>query len=75
MAPVGPPLGPVGPQLGHNTPLGHHTDHRPTGLGQYDSLGEYYGPHTASSVFLILLGSGEISDLALDHGLVFVTAQ
>ena len=24
------------------------------GLGQYDSLGEYYGPHTASSVFRIL---------------------
>ena len=26
----------------------------PMGLGQYDSIGEYYGPHTASSVFLIL---------------------
>ena len=25
------------------------------GLGQFDSLGEYCGPHTASSVFLILL--------------------
>ena len=25
------------------------------GLGQYDGLGEYCGPHTASSVFLILL--------------------
>ena len=25
------------------------------GLGQYISLGEYCGPHTASSVFLILL--------------------
>ena len=25
------------------------------GLGQYDSVGEYCGPHTASSVFLILL--------------------
>ena len=25
------------------------------GLGQYNSLGEYCGPHTASSVFLILL--------------------
>ena len=24
------------------------------GLGQYNSLGEYCGPHTASSVFLIL---------------------
>ena len=25
------------------------------GLGQYNSLGKYCGPHTASSVFLILL--------------------
>ena len=25
------------------------------GLGQYNSLGEYCGPHTASSVFLILI--------------------
>ena len=25
----------------------------PTGLGQYNSLGKYCGPHTASSVFLI----------------------
>ena len=25
-----------------------------TGIGQYDGLGEYCGPHTASSVFLIL---------------------
>ena len=25
------------------------------GLGQYDSLGEYCGPHTASSVFLIIM--------------------
>ena len=25
------------------------------GLGQYNSLGEYCDPHTASSVFLILL--------------------
>ena len=25
------------------------------GLSQYDSLGEYCGPHAASSVFLILL--------------------
>ena len=25
------------------------------GLGQYDGLGEYCGPHTASSLFLILL--------------------
>ena len=25
------------------------------GLGQYDGLGEYCGPHTASSVFLLLI--------------------
>ena len=25
------------------------------GLGQYKSLGEYYDPHTASSVFLMLI--------------------
>ena len=30
-------------------------DRGPMGLGQYNSLGEYYDPHTASSVFLILL--------------------
>ena len=29
-----------------------------SGLGQYDSIGEYYDPHTASSVFLILLPPG-----------------
>ena len=40
---------------GHNTPLGHYTDCGPIGLGQYNSLGEYYGPNTASSVFLILI--------------------
>ena len=33
--------------------LGHQTDSIPMGLGQYNSLGEYCGPHTASSVFLI----------------------
>ena len=38
-----------------NAPLGYHTDHSPMGLGQYNSLGEYCGPHTASSVFLILI--------------------
>ena len=27
----------------------------PKGLGQYNSLGKYCGPHTASSVFLILI--------------------
>ena len=36
---------------GHNTPLGHHTDHM--GLGQYESLEEYCGLSTASHVFLI----------------------
>ena len=40
---------------GHNTPLGHYTDRSLMGLGQYNSLGEYRGPHTASSMFLILL--------------------
>ena len=40
---------------GHNTPLGHYTDRGLMGLGQYNSLGKYCGPHTASSVFLILL--------------------
>ena len=39
----------------HNTPLGYRTDRRPAGLGQYDNLGEYCGPHTVSSVFLILI--------------------
>ena len=36
-------------------PLSHHTDCGPMGLGQYNSLGEYCGPHTALSVFLILV--------------------
>ena len=31
------------------------TDRGPMGLGQYDSLGEYYGPRTASLCFLFLL--------------------
>ena len=35
-------------------PFGHYTDRNLMGLGQYDSLGEYCGPHTASYVFLIL---------------------
>ena len=35
---------------GHNTSLGYHTDRGPMGLGQYNSLGEYCGPHTASAV-------------------------
>ena len=35
--------------------LGHYTYHNPTGLGQYDGLREYYGPHTASSEFLVII--------------------
>ena len=35
-------------------PLGH-TDCDPMGLGQYNGLGAYCGPYTASSVFLVLL--------------------
>ena len=38
--------------MGHNTPLDHHTDHGPIGPGQYNGIGEYWGPSTASSVFL-----------------------
>ena len=43
--------------LRRNTPLGHYsyTGCGPVGLGQYDSLGEYCGPHTASSVFFFIL--------------------
>ena len=36
------------------TPLGHHSGCGPMGLGQYNSIGEYCGPRTASSVFVIL---------------------
>ena len=32
------------------TPLGHNTNCRPKDLGQYNSLGVYCDPHTASSV-------------------------
>ena len=39
----------------HNTPLGHDTDDDPMVIGQYNSVGEYCGPHTASSVFLIFI--------------------
>ena len=35
------------------TPIGHHTDRDPMGLGQYNSLGRYCDPHTASSVSYI----------------------
>ena len=40
---------------GHYTPLGHYTDRSNMGLGQHKSLGGNCGPHTASSVFLLLL--------------------
>ena len=40
---------------GLNTPLGHHADRGPIGPGQYNSLGDYCGHHTASTVFLILV--------------------
>ena len=33
------------------------------GLGQYNSQGEYCGPHTASSVFFILLLLQPLKDL------------
>ena len=35
--------------LNVKSPLGHHA-----GLGQYNSLGRYCGPHTASSVFFLI---------------------
>ena len=35
----------------------HYTDCGPVGLGQYNSLGKYCDPHTASSMFLILIQS------------------
>ena len=54
---VRPLLTPQRQYSGHNTPLSHHTDPGPMGLGQYTSLGKYCGPHTASSVFLILIVS------------------
>ena len=41
--------------LGHNKPLGHHTNCSPVGLGQYNSLGEYGDLSTVSEVFLILV--------------------
>ena len=33
--------------------LANYTDWGPLGLGQYDGLGEYCDPSTASSMFLI----------------------
>ena len=51
-----------------NALLGHYTDRVPVGLGHYGSLGEYCGPHTASSVFLIL-GRGQYDGQGLFCGL------
>ena len=51
---------------GNNTPLGHHTDCSPVGLGQYDGIGEYCGPSTASSMFLILVVTAAMN-LARTH--------
>ena len=39
----------------------HHTDRGPTGLCQYDSLGEYCDPHTGSSVFIISICTQEFA--------------
>ena len=52
----------------------HHTDRSPMSLSQYYSLGEYCGPHTASSVFLILLVSpyeGSYSPAIVEDGKEF----
>ena len=38
---------------GHNTPLGYYTNQDPSGRGQYDDEGVYWGLSTASEVFLI----------------------
>ena len=46
----------------NNTPLSCHIDHGSTVLGQYNSPGEYCGPGTASSVFLILVSSFRLSN-------------
>ena len=46
---------PLSRYSGHNTPLGYHTGRSPTGPGQYNNLGEYCGPHTTPSVFLMLV--------------------
>ena len=35
--------------------LGHHNDCGPSDLGQYNGLDEYSDPHTASSLFIIIL--------------------
>ena len=54
----------------HYTDIIHHyTDRSLVGLlGQYNSLGEYCGPHTASSVCLILV----CSQVHFDHHPLFL---
>ena len=46
----------------------HHTDHGPMDLGQYNSLGEYCGPHTAFSVFLVIFKE-RVTPLDIIHSL------
>ena len=55
---------------GHNTHLGHYTDHSPMSLGQYDNLGQCCGPHTASSVFLILVCTNRRGNEILGRSIV-----
>ena len=57
----------VSPQYTHNT------DRGTMGLGQYNSLMEYCGPHTASSVFLILVYRQIITDISR-CSITFVTS-
>ena len=44
------------------TPLGHNRDCHPTGLGQFNSRGEYSDPHAASSVVVIIFVSISLHD-------------
>ena len=55
---------------GHNTLLGHYTDTDPIGLGQYDSLEEYCGLHTSSSVFLILVSAWSDINLVANGNMI-----
>ena len=59
---------------GHNTPIGHHTDCGPMGLGQYNSLEEYCNPHTASSVFLMLILPPMIRVSPIDYNYLKLTS-
>ena len=66
-------MGGGGQYSGHNTPLGHHTD---SSLGQYNSLGEYCGLHTTSSVFLISIGySTTLKDIEKDRNIFLYVLQ